>query len=281
VRTATRKTPYFDGTEMVAMSLVGQSGDMAQLPAPLRALIGLVATVTQDGHELSDKTVELSVQAVSNALQLSLRAQQHYAALTVRGDELLAQMRGGPPDDAPDWARFDDEEPAAPDATVGAQASADSRTDESSVSKNTDDQLPTHLLGAIGRGVRRSSSSAAKSPTTQPVKAAKTAKTATATAAAAAAAAAAAKSPTTQPVKPAKAAAAAAAKAAKATKSAAPKPAQQTKAAAPSTRRARPTGAKTITAPRNGRLSAFDQTTEHGDDGATWPESDMVDGASD
>jgi hypothetical protein len=262
---------------MVAMSLVGQSGDMAQLPAPLRALIGLVATVTQDGHELSDKTVELSVQAVSNALQLSLRAQQHYAALTVRGDELLAQMRGGPPDDAPDWARFDDEEPAAPDATDGAPASADSRTDESSFSNNTGDQLPTHLLGAIGRGVRRSSSAAAKSPTTQPVKAAKaakTAKTATATAAA--------ESPTTQPVKPAKTAAAAkAAKAAKATKSAALKPAQQTKAAAPSTRRARPTGAKTITAPRNGRLSAFDQTTDHGDDGATWPESDMVDGTSD
>jgi hypothetical protein len=82
---------------------------MSQLPTPIRAALGLVASVVQDRQGLSDKALELPVLAVSTVLQLSLRAQQQYAALTVRGDELLAQLHGGPPDDPPDWARFDDE----------------------------------------------------------------------------------------------------------------------------------------------------------------------------
>jgi hypothetical protein len=270
------------------MSLVGQSGDMAQLPAPLRALIGLVATVTQDGHELSDKTVELSVQAVSNALALSLRAQQHYAALTVRGDELLAQMRGGPPDDAPDWARFDDEEPLASDAATGAPPNADLRTGESSVTNSSPDDQPAPGATAAG-GHRTSSPAAADSPSAQTVSSAKTARRPTAatkatqsatTAPATKSAQASKGTAVRKPAKPAKAAKAAA-------PTAAPKPAARVaqtdagSAAVRPARRVRPSGAKTISAPRNGRLSAFDQTTDHGDATATWERPDAVDGTSD
>ena len=44
--------------------------------------------------------------AISTALQASLKAQQTYAGLVARGDEVLGQFRGQ--QDAP-WARFDDE----------------------------------------------------------------------------------------------------------------------------------------------------------------------------
>ena len=82
---------------------------MSQLPAPIRAALGLVATIVHDGRSLPGKAVELPVLAVSTALQLSLRAQQRYAALTVRGDEFLTELRGGAPDDPPAWATFDEE----------------------------------------------------------------------------------------------------------------------------------------------------------------------------
>ncbi len=93
---------------------------MAQLPVPVRAALGLIASVAdaiKDGRGLpdglvegiADKALELPVLAVSTALQASLRAQQRYAALTVRGDELLSQLRGGPPEEPPAWAQFDDE----------------------------------------------------------------------------------------------------------------------------------------------------------------------------
>ena len=102
---------------------VGHSGGVTQLPAPLRAALGLAATVAdtvteavKDGRGLppgfTDKVLELPVLAVSTALQLSLRAQQQYPALTVRGDEVLSQLRGVS-DEAPEWATFDDDPPAA------------------------------------------------------------------------------------------------------------------------------------------------------------------------
>jgi hypothetical protein len=105
---------------------VGHSGGVTQLPTPLRAALGLAASVAdtvteaiKDGRGLppgfTDKVLELPVLAVSTALQLSLRAQQQYLALTVRGDEVLSQLRGVS-DDAPEWATFDDDPPSASDA---------------------------------------------------------------------------------------------------------------------------------------------------------------------
>jgi hypothetical protein len=47
------------------------------------------------------------MRAVSIALKYSLRAQQRYAELAARGDEIIAIRQTG--DDAPSWARFDDD----------------------------------------------------------------------------------------------------------------------------------------------------------------------------
>jgi hypothetical protein len=78
---------------------------MPQLPTPLRAVLGLVATAMDEARSLPDRAVELPMLAVSTALQLSLRAQQRYAHLAARGDELL--NRREPTDEAPEWATFD------------------------------------------------------------------------------------------------------------------------------------------------------------------------------
>lgn len=76
-----------------------------RLPGPLRAAIGLAATASDEARKLPERALELPMLAVSSALQMSLRAQQRYARLTARGDEVL---RGQPSDDPPEWATFDD-----------------------------------------------------------------------------------------------------------------------------------------------------------------------------
>ncbi len=85
---------------------------MPSLPTPLRAALGVVSLARDTVTNLPDKAIELPMLAVSTALQLSLRAQQQYAALAARGDDLLSGQRTT--DDPPPWARFDDplEEPA-------------------------------------------------------------------------------------------------------------------------------------------------------------------------
>jgi hypothetical protein len=77
-----------------------------QLPGPVRAFVGLIAVTAEEARHLPDRAVELPMLAVSSALQLSLRAQQRYARLTARGDDVLS--RRPPSDEPPPWATFDD-----------------------------------------------------------------------------------------------------------------------------------------------------------------------------
>ncbi|HET6876505.1 MAG TPA: hypothetical protein VFH38_03150 [Jatrophihabitans sp.] len=81
------------------------------LPGPVRAAVGLVASAADEARRLPDRALELPMLAVSTALQASLRAQQRYARLTARGDEVLNRTR--PSDEPPEWAKFD--EPVAID----------------------------------------------------------------------------------------------------------------------------------------------------------------------
>jgi hypothetical protein len=79
---------------------------MPPLPSPVRAVLGLAATMLDEARHLPDRAIELPMRAVSQALALSLRAQQRYAALAARGDEIIAarQVR----DEPPEWATFDE-----------------------------------------------------------------------------------------------------------------------------------------------------------------------------
>jgi hypothetical protein len=78
---------------------------MPALPTPVRAAIGLAATMVDEARTLPDKAIELPMLAVSKTLQLTLRMQRGYAALAARGDELLATRSVG--DEPPEWATFD------------------------------------------------------------------------------------------------------------------------------------------------------------------------------
>jgi len=83
------------------------------IPVPLRAAAGLAAVAIDEARRLPERVVGLPVLAVSAALRASLKAQQRYAALVARGDQLLGQLRGQQ-DGPPAWARFDEEEDEAP-----------------------------------------------------------------------------------------------------------------------------------------------------------------------
>jgi hypothetical protein len=112
---------------MVRTAAMRQAGVMADLPTPVRAAIGFAATALDEVRHLPDKAIELPMLAVSTALQMSLRAQQRYAALTARGDAVLAGRLTS--DDAPPWATFDPTpvDPAAP--VPAASASGTEATD--------------------------------------------------------------------------------------------------------------------------------------------------------
>ena len=77
-----------------------------QVPGPVRAVVGLLATAADEAKHLPDRAIELPMLAVSTALQMSLRAQQRYARLTARGDDVL--HRRPTTDEPPAWATFDD-----------------------------------------------------------------------------------------------------------------------------------------------------------------------------
>ena len=76
-----------------------------QLPGPVRAFVGLLAATAEEAKHLPDRAIELPMLAVSSALQMSLRAQQRYARLAARGDDVI--NRRPPSDDVPSWATFD------------------------------------------------------------------------------------------------------------------------------------------------------------------------------
>lgn len=77
-----------------------------QLPGPLRAVVGLLASAADEAKHLPDRAIELPMLAVSSALQMSLRAQQRYARLAARGDDVI--NRRPPSEEPPPWATFDD-----------------------------------------------------------------------------------------------------------------------------------------------------------------------------
>ncbi|MHA3701722.1 hypothetical protein ACXR2U_06015 [Jatrophihabitans sp. YIM 134969] len=83
---------------------------MSSLPTPLRAALGIALTAVDTARDtvtnLPQKAAGLPVAVASQAVQLSLRAQQQYAAYVNKGDELIGAFRGAP-EEPPAWATFD------------------------------------------------------------------------------------------------------------------------------------------------------------------------------
>jgi hypothetical protein len=110
------------------------SGAMPSLPTPFRAALGLAAQAIDEIKHLPDRAIELPVLAVSTALQISLRAQQQYAMLAARGDDLLNHR--GTTEQPPPWATFDDPAPAA-DPTDDPAPAADPTEDRPAPPRKT------------------------------------------------------------------------------------------------------------------------------------------------
>lgn len=83
------------------------NGGMSQLPLPVRVCAGLIATAVEQVRALPRLLVELPVTAVSQALQVSMRAQQRVTELAIKGDKVLSVL--SPVPERPAWAVFDDE----------------------------------------------------------------------------------------------------------------------------------------------------------------------------
>jgi hypothetical protein len=83
-----------------------------QIPEPIRAYVGLAATVLDEARKLPEALPGLPVRAVGLAMQTALKLQQQWAGLVARGDEVLTGFRG---EDEPGLATFDDDDdvPAA------------------------------------------------------------------------------------------------------------------------------------------------------------------------
>ena len=88
---------------------------MPHLPTPIRAALGLAATAVAEARKLPETLPQLPVAAVSTAMQVSLRVQQHIATFASRGDEVISQLRGTSAE-PPSWATFDDSPDARPTA---------------------------------------------------------------------------------------------------------------------------------------------------------------------
>jgi hypothetical protein len=80
---------------------------MRSIPLPVRVVAGLAATAVEQAKVLPGKIAGLPVTVASQALQVSMRVQQHVTELAIRGDEVLAGLR--PVEETPEWATFDED----------------------------------------------------------------------------------------------------------------------------------------------------------------------------
>jgi len=148
-----------------------------QFPGPVRAVVGLLASAAEEAKHLPDRAIELPMLAVSTALQASLRAQQRYARLAARGDEVL--HRRPPTDEPPAWATFD--EPVPIDQARRGAVSAVSDEQARAASDLLDELLgPESAESTEPTGPAESSGPAAPAPRKAPAKKAAPAKRAAA-----------------------------------------------------------------------------------------------------
>jgi len=121
-------------------------GRSVEIPEPIRAAAGLAATLLDQARQLPSSITGLPVRAAGLAMQASLRLQQHYAGLVVKGDELLTQISRSDDGDPP-WATFDDDVVEVADAVtegigVDVTAADDSSTASATAIAASDVALP-------------------------------------------------------------------------------------------------------------------------------------------
>ncbi|MGY1747020.1 hypothetical protein [Blastococcus sp. SYSU D00695] len=115
-----------------------------EIPQPIRAYVGLAATVLDEARKIPESLPGLPVRLVGLAMQTALKVQQQWAGLVARGDEVLTGIRG---EDEPGLATFDDDEDVPAAATppaASARASAFDRAAAVVPDHDPDHDGPAH-----------------------------------------------------------------------------------------------------------------------------------------
>jgi hypothetical protein len=99
---------------------------MKPLPLPVRVAAGLAVTALEQARKLPQQLAGLPLTVVSEAMQLSMRVQQHVTELAIRGDDVLSGL--SPAEDEPEWATFDEDE--TPITTATSETPADDPWEE-------------------------------------------------------------------------------------------------------------------------------------------------------
>ncbi len=96
------------GAVLPTQAACGSLGPMSrEIPEPVRATVGLAATVLDEARRLPETLPGLPVRLIGIALQSAMKLQQQWSGLVARGDEVLTGLRG---DREPGLATFDDDE---------------------------------------------------------------------------------------------------------------------------------------------------------------------------
>ncbi|GLY52549.1 hypothetical protein Lesp01_62050 [Lentzea sp. NBRC 102530] len=74
----------------------------------VRVAAGLAVTALEQARRLPQQLAGLPLTVVSEAMQLSMRVQQHVTELAIKGDDVLSGLR--PAEEEPEWATFDEDE---------------------------------------------------------------------------------------------------------------------------------------------------------------------------
>lgn len=102
---------------------------MRSFPLPVRVAAGLAATAVEQTRQLPGHLLGLPVTVASQALQVSMRIQQHVTELAIKGDEALSVL--STPEEHPAWATFDEDEPPAPARSAWDRATSEATPGDS------------------------------------------------------------------------------------------------------------------------------------------------------
>ncbi|HEX8864175.1 MAG TPA: lipid droplet-associated protein [Lentzea sp.] len=101
---------------------------MKPLPLGVRVAAGLAVTALEQARRLPQQLAGLPLTVVSEAMQLSMRVQQHVTELAIKGDDVLSGLR--PAEEEPEWATFDEDGDDDDDTAVVAEEPADDPWEE-------------------------------------------------------------------------------------------------------------------------------------------------------
>ncbi|MFD4670919.1 lipid droplet-associated protein [Lentzea sp. NPDC058450] len=119
---------------------------MKPLPLGVRVAAGLAVTALEQARRLPQQLAGLPLTVVSEAMQLSMRVQQHVTELAIKGDDVLSGLR--PAEEEPEWATFDEDETPVTTSqeTPADDASADDpwEEEERAIVAEAPEFLPTY-----------------------------------------------------------------------------------------------------------------------------------------